>query len=148
MVGTKVTTNTRAGTISLLVVGIILIISTACGGGDEDLPATTITGSSLVSNTDPIESEGIADDDLSQPETEDSSTTDDRIAPAQAVVPKVAPEPGSDEEAILKVLERVVLSIRSEDTNAYVELCNPSRAKLSEAQVKFVFESLFSQFVF
>ena len=48
-------------------------------------------------------------------------------------------------EAILKVLERVTLSIREEDTNAYVELCNPSRAKLSETQVKFVFESVFSQ---
>ena len=55
------------------------------------------------------------------------------------------PESGSDEEAILNVLERVTLSIRSEDTTEYVESCNPSRAKLSEAQVEFVFESVFSQ---
>jgi hypothetical protein len=98
-----------------------------------------------VNNADPVESEGIAHDELTEPEAEDSSRAEDRIAPAQAVVPKVTPESGSDVEAILKVLERVTLSIREEDTNAYVELCNPSRAKLSETQVKFVFESVFSQ---
>ena len=145
MVGTKQTFKSVLNPIALFAVGMILILATACGSSDEDLPATASTGASLVSDTTPLESEAIVDDDLSQPEAEDSSTTDVRIAPAQAVVPMTEPEPGSDEEAILNVLERVTLSIRSEDTTEYVESCNPSRAKLSEAQVEFVFESVFSQ---
>lgn len=145
MVGTKGFFDTGRGWIAILVIGLILILGTACGGGDEETAAAASDSPSSVSDTAPLESEAL-DDDLSDPDTATPSPPDERIAPAEAVVPKVQPEPGSDEEAILEVFERVTRAIRDEDTFAYVEACNPSRPRLSEAQTKFVFESVFTPY--
>jgi hypothetical protein len=146
MVGTRVFFDTGRRWITILVIGLVLILGTACGGSDEETAAAASDSPSLVSDTATLESEAIVDDDLSDPETVTSSTKDERIAPAEAVVPKVQPESGSDEEAILEVFDRVIRSIRAEDTYAYVEACNPTRPRLSEAQTKFVFESVFAPY--
>ena len=146
MVGTKRTFSTRLEPIAMLAIGLILILAVACDDSDKETAAAASDGASLASNTAPLESEAIVDDDLSDSDTASSSTTDDRVAPAEAVVPEIEPEPGSDEEAILGVLERVTLAIRSENTGEYVESCNPTRSRLTEAQTKFVFESVFTPF--
>lgn len=55
------------------------------------------------------------------------------------VVAAVEPEAGSDEAAILELFERVVRTINTEDWDAYVGNCNPTRPVMSASQVEFFF---------
>lgn len=148
MVGTNSFPKSRVGWITVFVTGLIimLILGTACSSGDKETSAAASDKVSVASDPTQLESEGIVDDDLYDADLVEPSTIDDRIASAQAVVPRIVPDPGSDEEAILEVLDRVARAIRAENTSEYVEACNPTRPRLTEAQTKFVFESVFASF--
>ena len=57
------------------------------------------------------------------------------------MVPATAPEPGSDEEQILAVLEKQVRAVHAADYVAFQETCTPSAGDPpTVAQLKFVFE--------
>ena len=61
--------------------------------------------------------------------------------PAAPMVPATAPEPGSDEEQILAVLEKQVRAVHAADYVAFQETCTPSAGDPpTVAQLKFVFE--------
>lgn len=61
--------------------------------------------------------------------------------PAAPMVPATAPEPGSDEEQIMAVLERQVRAVNAADYATFQETCTPSSGKLPTlAQLKYIYE--------
>jgi hypothetical protein len=61
--------------------------------------------------------------------------------PAAAMVPATVPEPGSDEEQVMAVLEKQIRAVNAADYVAFLETCTPSAKRHpTVAQLKFVFE--------
>lgn len=140
MVGTKLFSETKPVWITALIIAV-LIAATACGSGDDESVASSANNSAgAAAEQDSIESESVDDD------TAAVEAADTRIAPAVAVVPKVEPEAGSDEAAIIEVFTRVALALRAGDTAGYLEACNPNRKQMTPAQMEFTFDNVYRQY--
>lgn len=69
--------------------------------------------------------------------------------PEVAVTPKEQPVPGSEEEAVLNVLERQVRSLNNSDWDGFMELCNPKFLNPpTPKEVKYIWEELGGDFGF
>lgn len=139
MVGTKESFTARFGWLTALAVAMLLTLAMACGGSDEEKPSSAASNdTNLVPDLAPDESDSIEDDPV--------VAQDNRVPPSELVIPMVEPESGSDEEAIIGVFEQVMAAIRAEDSAGYLATCNPTKKKLSTAQLDFVFESVFGPY--
>ena len=144
MVGTKLFSETKPVWITALIIAV-LIAATACGSGDDESVASSANNSAgAADEQDSIESESVDDDTAEAAAAVEAADT--RIAPAVAVVPKVEPEAGSDEAAIIEVFTRVALALRAEDIAGYLEACNPNRKRMTPAQMEFTFDNVYRPF--
>ncbi len=105
-----------------LAVGMLALFAlAACGSDDENAPAA---GSPPTQAPAP-------------------AATPAPAPPAAAVVPVTAPEPGSDEEQILDVLEKQVRAVNVRDYGLFQETCTPSAGEPPAlVQLKHLFEEL------
>ena len=104
----------------LLAAGMLALFAlAACGNNDEGAPAAGAPPTQAPAPT----------------------ATPAPAPPAAPMVPATAPEPGSDEEQILAVLEKQVRAVHAADYVAFQETCTPSAGDPpTVAQLKFVFE--------
>ena len=121
----------RTSTFRAVIVAVVLAVVIGCGGGADP----TATSVPPIAPPEPTSTLVPAASPIKTPRPV-----------AEPVVPAVEPEPGSDEAAVLKVLENVTMSYRNEDFALFQSLCNPSNAVLRLDQVEFLFESVFSPF--
>lgn len=69
--------------------------------------------------------------------------------PEVAVAAKEQPEPGSEAEAVLSALERLVRSLNNSDWDGFMELCNPKFLNPpTPKEVKYIWEELGGDFGF
>lgn len=91
-----------------------------------------------------------------EPATKSSLVSDDVVVPTAtvaagppeiAVTPKEQPAPGSDEEGVLKGLERQIRALNNEDWQAFMDVCHPKYLNPPDlAKVKFAFEEIGGDF--
>lgn len=133
MVGTIRSPQIRRRSLITLLAAVFIAIAIACGGSDESSDAVA---------ADPPTT---APEPASTPVPTPSPTETPRPV-GKPVVPVVEPEPGSDEAAVLKVLETVTTSLRNNDFALYRSICNPSKSVMTLAQVEFTFVNFFGQY--
>ncbi len=105
----------------LLSIGILaLFVLAACGSNDNDTrPAGDVAPTQVLAPTA-----------TPQPEP-----------PAAPMTPATAPEPGSDDEQIMAVLEKQIRAVNTADYVAFQETCTPSAQKLPTLdQLKYTYE--------
>ena len=102
-----------------LLLGLFVVAMTACGSDDDDAPVAPSPPTRAPTPTA-----------TAAPEP-----------PAAPMIPATAPEPGSDEEQIMAVLEKQILAIHAADYVAFQETCTPSAKELPPiAQLRFIYE--------
>ena len=98
---------------------------TACGGNDKDAPAAGTAPTQAPAPTAVLA----------------PTATPAPAPPAAAVFTVTAPEPGSDEEQVLAVLERQVRAVNARDWVLFQKTCTPSAGKPPKVTLlKYVFE--------
>ena len=119
----------------------------ACGSGDE--PASSNASGSVGSTSSSSASQPTLESEGSLLSDENVIPTATAVAgpPEIAVIPKEQPELGSDEEAVLNMLERQVRALNNSDWNGFSELCHPKFLNPpSEAVIKHMWEELGGDF--
>ena len=119
-----------------LAVGMLALFAlAACGSDDENAPAA---GGPPTQAPSPAATPAPAATPTPAP-----AATPAPAPPAAAVVPVTAPEPGSDEEQILDVLEKQVRAVNVRDYRLFQETCTPSAGEPPAlVQLKHLFEEL------
>lgn len=134
MVGTKRSFKTSTKRLIVVSAVLILAVATACGSNDEPLDEIVV----VAEQSDTVlDSESVSDSIKTEPNTPASA--------GPVVVPAVEPVPGSEEAAILDVLDSVGRAMRTQDWNLYLEACNPTRAMFKLPQITFLGEERFNQ---
>lgn len=106
---------------------VALIALAACGGDDATAAEPSPTQAPLPTPTAPTAAV-VAATPMPEP-------------PAAPMTPATAPEPGSDEEQIMAVLEKQVIAVNTADYESFQETCTPSAKKLpTMAQLKLIYE--------
>ena len=107
------------------VVMVALFALVACGSDDEDTP---VAGAPPTQAPAPTVTAAPTATPIPEP-------------PAAPMTPATAPEPGSDEEQIMAVLDKQVRAVNTADYVAIQETCTPSAKKLPPlSRLKFVYE--------
>ena len=117
MVGTIEARRARVRNVFAVVAALAITVAAACGS-DDPTPAVAPT---IQPTTTPAPTSAPAP-------TPTPETVLETVAP---VVPAVEPEAGSDEAAILDVLDRVVRAARVGDIDSILENCDPTTTKLT-----------------
>ncbi len=115
--------------VAVVLMASIFVHITACGGDDGDTRAAGATPTQAPAEPTAT---AIAAEPAATPTPE---------PPAAPMTSATAPEPGSDEEQIMAVLEKQVIAVNTADYVAFQETCTPSAKKLPTiAQLKFIYE--------
>ncbi len=124
--------SNRWPTIVLLAVGMLALFAmTACGGDDGDTPAAS----------DPPTQAPVATATTEPTVIPAPTAATVREPPESPMTPATIPEPGSDEEQIMAVLEKQVIAINTADYESFLETCTPNAKKLPTiAQLKYIYE--------
>ncbi|MCH8229564.1 MAG: hypothetical protein IIA53_04475 [Chloroflexi bacterium] len=111
----------------LLVAGILALFAlAACGGDDKDAPAAGGTTPTEVPAPTAVPAPTIAPTPA---------------PPAAPMVPATVPEPGSDEEKVMAVLETQVRAVNAREYALFQETCTPNAtSSMTVAQLKHLFE--------
>ena len=110
----------------LLVAGILALFAlAACGGDDKDAPAAGGTPTKVPAPT----------------AVPAPTTAPTPAPPAAPMVPATVPEPGSDEEKVMAVLETQVRAVNAREYALFQETCTPNAtSSMTVAQLKHLFE--------
>ena len=110
----------------LLTVGtLVLFVLVSCGSDDRDAPAAGGTPTQVPAPTATLA----------------PTATPTAAPPATPMVPATVPEPGSDEEQVMGVLEKQVRAVNAREYAIFQETCRPDgKPSLTVAQLKHLFE--------
>ena len=129
MVGTNIRISKRLGQATILAVAMLLAVSIACASDDsasDDSPATTNQSASIV-DSESVVSEKVVAVDTSR---ETKAHTGPNVLPAEAA------ETGSDEAAIIDLLDHVVGAMNQEDWGSTLDVCNPDWKSMTADDAK------------
>ncbi len=118
-----------------LVIGSMVLLA-ACGDSDSGSDSAETSNINSIAAAQPaLESEGV-DDSVPTPAPEP------KAPPTVSVVALDAPEPGSEQEALLNALDRHVTAINTQDWSEFQAQCSTgnSRNVVDVEKIRFLFE--------
>ena len=114
----KFRTTTKLGWIAAVLLAMLLVI--ACSSDADTDTAADQPVSNTGSQTESSGESSLVSEDVVVPTPTVASEP-----PEVAVTPKEQPAPGSDEEGVLKGLERQIRALNNEDWQGFLDVCHP-----------------------